>query len=86
MSSRPTDPRPWRLVSHATWQSTHSILQNWRTGHRWVLWLYPCEHTVYRPVRYRASVHGGAPGMGDAKPAPRHVRCEKCGSEAQREG
>jgi hypothetical protein len=69
---------PWRAVSRATWQSTHSILQSWRTGHRWKLWLHPCGHTVYRPVRYKPTTHGLQPGMDDALPAPRRVRCNQC--------
>jgi len=77
----PNAPAPWRIVARATWQSTHSVLQSWRTGHRWVLRLYPCGHTVYRPVRYNPAAHGLQPGMSDAKPAPKRVRCDQCAAQ-----
>jgi hypothetical protein len=82
---RPTDPRPWRVVSHATWQSTHSILQSWRTGHRWALRLHPCGHTVYRRVRYNPTAHGLQPGMDDALLPPKRVRCDQCARQPAQE-
>ena len=73
----------WRNVRQATWRSKRSLLQPWRAGREWLLWL-DCGHVEYRLMRYSVPAESvDALTLEQALPAPKRVRCAQCQEATQ---